>query len=187
MVVLMAMLILVMAAVVLLMVLIFSFVMVVLMAILILVMAAVLSLVVPILMSMLIRVMVVMRALVMVTVILVVAVLGMHCARSNRGKFHLWMHCNLADSTRPTHDCAANDGRFPSEIHLEHDHLAARNSLAVGVSVAGFILMTVLVLMTVLILGDGLFIDKNEPFSFEGKKTRLWSHAYVIELRLQGE
>jgi len=129
----------------------------------------------------------VMRPVIMVTVLIVVAVLGMHCARGNRSKFHLWMHCNLAYSTRPAHDCTANDGRFPPEIHLEHDHLAARNGLAVGVSVAGFILMTVLVLTLVLVLRDGLFINKNEPFSFEGKKTRLWSHAYVIELRLQGE
>ena len=158
------------------------------MAMLILVMAAVISLVVLILMSMLVRVMVVMRILVMVTV---VAVLSVYCARSNRGKFHLWMHCNLANSARPVHYRAANDGWFPSEMHLEHDHLAARTGLAVGVLVAGFILMTVLVrwggFFTVFVMWGGFFIDKEEPFSFEGKKARLWSHPYVIELCLQGE
>ncbi len=181
MVVLMAMLILVVATVVLLMVLIFSFVMGVLMAMLILVVAGVLSLVAPILMAMLVRVMVVMCILVMVTVVLVIAVLSVYCTGSNRGKFHFRMHRYLADSACPVHDCAANDGRFPSEIHLEHDHFAARTGFAVGVIVAGFILMTVLVMW------GGFFIDKEEPFSFEGKKARLWSHPYVIELCLQGE
>ena len=84
--------------------------------------------------------------------VLVVLILFMDCARSNRDKFHLRMYGNLADSARQVHEYAANNGRFPFEVHLEHDHLTARTGLAMLVLMTLLILMTLLVLMTLLIL-----------------------------------
>ena len=59
--------------------------------------------------------------------------------------------------------------------------------MAVLVLMTVLVLMAVLVLMTVLVGCGQLFIDKEEAVPLEGKKSGLWSHAYVIELRLQGE